>query len=32
MPSVFGDNKRTFAKFNDMLIENKDDYKMRLME
>ena len=32
MPSVFGDNKRKFAKEADVFIENQDDYFIRLRE
>jgi len=32
MPSVFGENKRQFAKEADVFIENKDDYFIRLKE
>ena len=32
MPSVFGENKRQFAKEADVYIENKDSYFMRLRE
>ena len=32
MPSVFGENKRQFAKEADVYIENKDNYYIRLKE
>ena len=32
MPSVFGENKRQFAKEADLFIENKDDFFNRLRE
>ena len=32
MPSVFGENKRKFAKEADVNIVNKDDYYFRLRE